>query len=76
MCSFVFEICTDYAEFKKEESNKILFGRKTELDDIRNAQMHMRVIPYDPLQFHLIANPTFVNFLGTFGVKRDPLNKG
>lgn len=27
----------EYKDFKQEESNCILFGRKTEMDDIRNA---------------------------------------
>lgn len=66
----------DFAEFKKDESNKILFGRKTEMDDIRNATMHMRVIPATAKEFELLANPNFINFLGTFGVRRDPLSKG
>lgn len=45
LCSFVESVSKDFAEFKKDESNKILFGRKTEMDDIRNATMHMRIVP-------------------------------
>lgn len=51
MCTFISAVCKEYIEFKKEESNKILFGRKTEMDDIRNAKMHMRIIPSNSKEF-------------------------
>lgn len=39
LCKFVQSVFIEYKEFKKDESSMILFGRKTEMDDIRNASM-------------------------------------
>ena len=36
-CRFVESIYNEYKEFKNDEANTILFGRKTEMDDLRNA---------------------------------------
>ena len=51
MCAFVSLVSQDFSLFKKEEANKILFGRKTEMDDIRLAQMLMRVVPSTDQEF-------------------------
>lgn len=73
---FISETCSEYAEFKKDESNKILFGHKTEMDDIRHAQMHMRVVPTDEQEFELVRNPAVCQLLATFGIRKDPTGKG
>jgi hypothetical protein len=70
------QVSDEYTEFKKTESNMILFGRQTDMDDIRNANMHMRVVPTTDAEFQLLQNPAFVPFLSIFGVRRDPLGRG
>lgn len=48
---FIKGVMQEFIQFKQEESNCILFGRKTEMDDIRNAQMQMRIVPTSNKEF-------------------------
>ena len=46
MVEYLRQIQQEHKEFKREEENAILFGRKVEMADIRNSSnMAMRVVP-------------------------------
>jgi len=60
MCNYVKFIYEDYCGFKSEQENAILFGRQTEMADIRRADLEMRVVPVTREHFQLISNPKFV----------------
>ena len=46
MSDYLRQIWQDYKEYKHEEENAILFGRRMEMADIRNStNLAMRVVP-------------------------------
>ena len=71
MCHFIRQIQEEYAEFKSEEDNAVLFGRQIEMADIRNAGCAMRVVPTTKDEFKMLQNQYFIAFLSTFGIQRN-----
>ena len=71
MVEYLRQIQQEHKEFKREEENAILFGRKVEMADIRNSSnMAMRVVPVTQEEFKLLRNNAFVAFLSSFGIRR------
>ena len=48
----------------------LLFGGQLEIEDIKNAEPAMRVVPVTREEFLMLENQAFLNFLKTFGISR------
>ena len=73
VCKMIQQIATDFAEFKTEEDNLVLFAKKTDLADLNrpSADRAMRIVPVTRDEFKWLNNLRFVNFLrACFGVHR------
>ena len=70
MCLFVKQISDEYTQYKAQEDNMLLFGGQLEIEDIKNAEPAMRVVPVTREEFLMLENQAFLNFLKTFGISK------
>ena len=58
-----------HAEYAKLNEDQILFGSALDMADIKKSQkLAMRIVPLTDREKRLLANVSFVRFLGAFGI--------
>jgi len=75
-------IYQEYAEFRQQEDDMVLFGGELELQDIKRAvtksgealsasqmQTPFVIVPVSRQDFRMLSDPLFLQLLACFGVK-------